>query len=468
MTDSRPDTGTSGAPPVKIPLKHRDLTQGSIVKNLLHFSWPMIVMEATYMVSQIWDMYWVGRGSGSAAIAAVGVCSIIMMMVSTFDASFISGSRAMIARFIGAKDYESAKKVIGQAYLMGITWGLLVTLFGSLLIRNVLNLLGLDAAVVEEGVRYMRVLFGGWISLELLIMGLYSLQASGDSLTPMTIELVMRGIHLLLSPMLVMGYLFFPAMGISGAALANVISQTVGAAAGLVILFTGFSRIKLSLRNFAFVPNIAWRMIKIGLPSMVSMLQMNFSMLLLTKIIAPFGTTALAAQGIVNNIQNFIFTPNMGLGGGVAVLVGQNLGAKQPDRAVKSTLVGAGILQGFLLVCGAVILIWAPDIVSLFNNDPALITTGAAFLRITTISFLVMGLNAALMNCISGAGDTLPNMLINIFMIWVVQIPLTFLLANHTSLGVYGIRWALVISAFAGTIAWLTYFRSGRWKLKKV
>jgi Na+-driven multidrug efflux pump len=156
------------------------------------------------------------------------------------------------------------------------------------------------------------------------------------------------------------------------------------------------------------------------------------------------------------------------LGGGVAVLAGQNLGAKQPDRAVKSTKVGAAILTGFLLVCGAAILIWAESIVSIFDADPQLIAVGAAFLRIATAGYLIMGVNTALQNCIAGAGDTLPNALISFGMIWLVQIPLTYYLANHTSLGVNGIRWAQVISLFAGAIAFFLYFQSGRWKRKKV
>jgi len=106
--------------------------------------------------------------------------------------------------------------------------------------------------------------------------------------------------------------------------------------------------------------------------------------------------------------------------------------------------------------------------VGIFNNDPALVAIGATFLRIATAGYLVMGINSALMNCISGAGDTLPNMIINIIMIWVIQIPLTYILSHYTSLGVYGIRWAMVVSTVVGTIAYFTYFRMGRWKLKKV
>jgi Na+-driven multidrug efflux pump len=281
------------------------------------------------------------------------------------------------------------------------------------------------------------------------------MQSTGDSFSPMLIEICMRAVHVTLCPFLVLGLWIFPQMGIAGAALSNVVSQALGAVAALWFLFGGYTRLKLSLRDMGFIPNIAWRMLKIGLPSLVSMIQMNFSMV--------------AANGMVSNIGGFIITPNIGLGNGVAVLVGQNLGAKQPGRAIKSTWIGAGILQAFLVACGIIILIWADKIVPLFIIDnPAVVSIAAAFLRISTAGYLVMGLNSALMNCISGAGDTLPTMLINIGMIWVFQVPLTYILSNYTSLDFYGIRWALVISNFAGAIAYFAYFRSGRWQHKKV
>ena len=446
---------------------NRDLTQGSIISNLLHLSWPMIVMEATYMVSQIFDMIWVGK-AGTSSIAALGIANLIMMVLSTVDMALISGARAMIARFIGARDFESARKVAGQTFILAVSWGLLITIFGSLFARNILNVFGMEEHVVEEGVRYLRIFFAGWISLELLIMGLYIIQSTGDSFNPMVIELSIRTVHLVLCPFLVLGLWFFPHMGIAGAALSNVVSQALGAIAGIWLLFSGRTRLKLSLRDLRFVPSMTWRMLKIGFPTLISMLQSSFSMLVLTKIIVPFGTQAIAANSLVGNVQGFVITPNLGLGGAVSVLVGQNLGAKQPERAVKSTWLGAGILQGFLIACGVIILIWAENIVSIFNNDPALVSLGAAFLRIATVGYLVMGINSALMSCISGAGDTLPNMIINIGIIWAIQIPLTYFLSNYTEIGVYGIRWAMVISTFAGTIAYFLYFRLGRWKHKKV
>lgn len=460
MVESESSTGKRGT-------LNREWTQGPIVNNLLLLSWPMIVMEATYMVSQIFDMVWVGK-AGASSIAGLGIANLVMMLISTIDMALISGSRAVIARFVGSRDLEGARKAAGQTYILAVSWGVLVTIAGSLLAGPIMHMFGVEESVALEGVRYLRVFFAGWLSLEILIISLYTIQSTGDSFNPMLIELSIRAVHLTLCPFLVLGLWFFPQMGITGAALSNVISQALGAMAGLWVLFGGYTRIKLSLRDFRFVPEITWRILKIGFPSMISMLQANVSMFVLTLIIVPFGTRVIAANSLVSNVQGFIITPNLGLGNAVGVLVGQNLGAKQPERAVKTTLLGAGILEAFLIACGVVILIWAERIVLLFNNDPTLVTISAAFLRITTAGYLIMGINAALMNCISGAGDTLPNMIINIIMIWVIQIPLTYILSHYTSLGVYGIRWAMVASTVVGTIAYFSYFRLGRWKLKKV
>jgi putative MATE family efflux protein len=446
---------------------NREWTQGSIVNNLLQLSWPMIVMEATYMVSQLFDMVWVGK-AGAAPIAALGIANLLMMVISTIDMSLISGSRAMIARFVGSRDWEGARQVAGQTFTLAISWGLLVTVIGTLLAGRFMRMFGVEEQVAQEGTRFLRIMFAGWISLEILIIGLYTIQSTGDSFNPMVIEICIRTVHLILCPFLVLGLWFFPHLGITGAALSNVISQALGAAAALFVLFKGYSRMKLSWRDFRFVPNMAWRMVKIGFPSLISMMQANVSMFVLTWIIVPFGTQVLAANSLVSNVQGFIITPNIGLGAAVGVLTGQNLGAKQPERAVKTAWQGAVILEGFLMVCGVAILVLAEKIVVLFNNDPALVTIGAAFLRIATTSYLVMGINSALQNCINGAGDTFPNMLINIGMIWAIQLPLTYILSHYTSLSYYGIRWALVISTFAGAIAYFAYFRSGRWKHKKV
>jgi putative MATE family efflux protein len=448
---------------------HREWTQGPIINSLLLLSWPMIVMEATYMVSQLFDMRWVGQlATKTESVAGMGIANVVMMLVSTVDMGIIAGSRAMIARFIGERDMESARKVAGQTFIVAVGWGTMVTIAGSLLAGPIISIFGVEPVVAEEGAKYLRVFFAGWISLELLIMSLYTMQSTGDSFSPMLIEISIRVVHLALCPFLVLGLWIFPRMGITGAALSNVISQALGAAAGLWFLFGGYTRLKLSIKDMRFIPGMAWRMLKIGVPNLISMLQGNLSMFVTTKIVVPFGTSVFTAHNIVTNVHMFVTAPNMGLGSGVSVLAGQNLGAKQPERAVRTAWLGATILEAFLVICGIIIFVWAEPIVAFFNNDPSVVPVGAAFLRIGTISFLLQGITQPLISCVNGAGDTIPSMLINIGMIWLFQLPLVYVLSNHTALGVNGIRWAYVIGNLAAFIATVAYFRSGRWKHKKV
>jgi Na+-driven multidrug efflux pump len=213
---------------------------------------------------------------------------------------------------------------------------------------------------------------------------------------------------------------------------------------------------------------MAWRLLKIGVPSLISMAQMAASNFVLTWIVAPFGTAALAAHGLINNINGFVSTPGFGMSSGVSVLVGQNLGAQKPQRAARSTWLGAAILEGLLVVCSIIILIWARGIVGLFTQDPELINIASAFVRIATVSYLVLGFSSAFLACINGSGDTLPSMLINVGMIWLIQIPLAYFLSNHTGLQVYGIRWALVIGGVSSAIFSFIYFKYGKWRTKRV
>jgi putative MATE family efflux protein len=460
------NTANNGTPAKASPA-HKDWTQGSIMRNLLLLSWPMIVMEALYMISQLFDMVWVGR-SGSSAIAGLGIGLVLTFMVSTVDMAVIIGMRAMISRFVGAGDPESARKVAGQAYILSVGWGVLVTLGGFILAKPLIGMFGVSPEVLDQGSRYLKVMFAGWISMELHVMGLYIRQAVGDSMSPMKTQLIVRSLHVALCPFLVLGLWIFPHMGIAGAALSNVISQALGGLIGIWYIFGGHTRIKLSLKDIRFVPDLTWRILKIGVPSLISMAQMTASNFILTWIVAPFGTLALAAHSLNGNINGFVNTPSMGMSNAVGVLVGQNLGAKQPDRAVKSAWLGAAILQGFLIICLIAILIWARGIAAIFTQDAALIDITTNFLRIATGSYLVMGLTSALTSGINGAGDTLPTMLINIGMIWLVQLPLAYFLSRYTGLEVYGVRLGMVIAPVAAAIATFLYFKFGKWKTKRV
>jgi putative MATE family efflux protein len=453
--------------PQKVSRLQKDWTQGPILKNLLSLSWPMIVMETLYVISQVVDMIWIGR-LGSAAVAGAGIANIIIMMIQSADFGIISGVRAMIARNIGAGDVTTARRASGTAYMIGVSWGLIVTAMGLIFAPALMGMFGMESDVVTEGIAYARVMFAGWIAMEILIMGLYVLQSSGDTINPMKLEFAIRIVHVALCPFLVLGLWIFPHMGVAGAALSNVISQVLGGLIALWLLFTGRTRIRLALKDFKPDLSLAWRILKIGIPALVMNLQRSFGNLALTWFIAPFGTIAIAAHSISSRVEMFIFMPSMALGSGAGVLVGQNLGAKKPERAEKGAWLATGLVEVFMVVCAAGLLVFANSVMSVFSQDPELIVIGATFLRIAAAGYVVMALTTVLQSCISSAGDTLPNMVISIVTIWVVQIPLVWLIPHVTSLGVYGIRWGIVAATITGALATLAYFRMGKWKTKKV
>jgi putative MATE family efflux protein len=427
----------------------------------------MMMMETLYVMSQIVDMIWIG-GLGSFAIAGVGVASIVLLLVMSMDFGLIVGVRAMVARHVGADDITGANHIAGQAFILCVIWGALITVTGTLLAEPIIKMFGVESQVVREGAAYLRIMFAGWVALEVLVMGLYVIQSSGDTMTPLKIEFSIRVLHVTLCPFLVKGLWVFPQLGVRGAALSNVISQILGAGLGLWLLFRGHTRLRLTLRDFRFSFNIIWRILKIGVPALVMTLQKSLGDLALTWFIVPFGTLAVAAHSLASRVDMFLFMPGSGLGSGAGVLVGQNLGAHQPERAERGAWLAVGFVEAFMVACSIVILLWAENIMAIFTTEANLIHLGSIFLRIATASYLILALVLVLQSCIAGAGDTVPNMIISIGMIWAVQLPLAFLLPRVTDLGVFGVRWAIVASTFTGTIAYVTYFRLGRWKIKKV
>ena len=451
----------------KPPVYNKDWTQGPIVRNILLLSWPMALMETLFVISQVADMIWVGR-LGEDAIASMGIAFTVVMLVMSMDFGLVVGSRAMVARYVGAGDTRTANHIAAQGLILGVTWGILMTVLGIILAGPVMRMFGLDTSVTADGVAYIRITFAGWVAMDIMIVILYIVQSSGDAIRPLILEILTRVIHMTLCPFLVLGIWVFPRMGVGGAALASVIGQVVGAVLALGLLFGGGTRLHVSRKDFHVDFVAIGHILKIGLPALLTNLQRSLGAFVITLLIAPFGTLAMAAHSIYSRVEMFILLPGFGLGMGAGVLVGQNLGARQPERAEKSTWLASGILEIFMIVVAAAVFLWADGIISLFTTDPALIVMGGTFLRIGTAGFSIIAFTSILQGSISGAGDTISNLIIGLSAMWAVQMPLALWLPHVHGLDVLGIRWALVAGNLAGSIIYVAYFRLGRWKTKKV
>ncbi len=445
----------------------RDWTKGSIIGNLLSLSWPIIISSLFMHLGPIIDMIWVGK-LGATSVAAVGVASMAVTVANAVRQGLQTGTRAMVARFIGAGDNQGANHVAQQTLIITVGFGIVMAAIGIFFSESILRFLGVEADVVTEGTAYMRIQLVGIMSLSFAMMNQSIMQASGDAITPMIIDLSYRLFHIALCPFLVFGWWIFPHLGVSGAALSSVISQSVGGGIGLWILYNGQTRLRLTLRNFGLDWNIMWRLVKIGIPASLTQMQRNFGQLVLIWFIAPFGTFAVAAHSLSQKIDGFLHMSASGLGQSAGVLAGQNLGAGQAKRAERTGWLAAGLFTSVMTISSLIVWFWAENVVCIFNTEPALVEITSTFLRMNIVIYMVFGMEMVLMNCLNGVGDTMIPMLTALIGLWLVQMPLAYFMPRITNLGVYGVRWAIITSEVLMAVTYAIYFKMGRWQRKRV
>jgi putative MATE family efflux protein len=413
------------------------------------------------MIGPFIDMIWIGR-LGAASVAGAGIAASTVTLANGAMGGLAWGVRAVVARYIGAGDREEANHAVRQAFVICAVYAVVVAVIGILLAESILRTFGLNADVIAQGAAYMRIQLAGMITMSLRMLTEGTMQAAGDALTPMRIGLIFRAVHLVLCPLLVFGLGPFPSMGVSGAAVTNVISQGIGGGLGLWVLLTGRTRLKLTLNNLRLDLKMMNRIVKVALPNLFTHIQHHLCVLVLTWIVAPFGTLAVAAHTIWQRIDTIPTTMAAGVGSSAGVLGAQNLGAKQPERAEKSAWLAAGLALCIMM------LIWAKGLASIFTNDPELVKTTSLFLKIGAASYLGIALNLVFLQFLINVGDTVMGFLLETLPSWGIQIALSFILSRYTNLGIYGVRWSIVLGFIIAGVIFLLYFRMGKWKLKNI
>ena len=370
-------------------------------------------------------------------------------------------------RDIGARDEQGANRAAQQAFVIGLVFSVLMALVGIFLATPFLRALDVDASVVDEGATYLRIQLIGIVTMTVLQAAQSIMQASGDAVQPMIISAGYRLLQIVLCPALIFGWGFLPRLEVSGASLSNVITQGLGGIIALYILFTGRTRLTVTLKNFRFDRKIIWRTVRIGIPASFSFMQRSIAELVLIWFITPFGTLAVAAQSVSQRVDQFLQNLSGGLGSAAGILAGQSLGAGRPDRAARTGWLAVVIATAISFICALVIWLWIVPILHIFTHDPDVVNMAATFLRIMIVSYLVWGLVVSLSLVLNGVGDTLVQMLTNLATMVFVQLTLAYILPRYTSLGVYGIRWAVVVGIVMRAGIYTVYFKTGRWKHKK-
>jgi putative MATE family efflux protein len=334
--------------------------------------------------------------------------------------------------------------------------------------EDLLKLMGASEAVIKEGAGYTKLLFGSNIIIIMifLINGIF--RGAGDAALAMRALWISNGFNIVLDPMLIFGIGPFPELGIEGAATATIIGRSLGVCYQLYHLFKGKGIIKIHKENWRFKTDVIVRLVKLSAGVTAQFIIGSASWIFLMRIISTFGSTALAGYTIAVRILIFSFLPAWGFSNAAATMVGQNLGAKQPDRAEKSVWRTGLFNMIFMGTVMVIYLVFAYDLATFFTDDKEVIARAAECLYVFSLGYLFYAFGMVLVQAFNGAGDTRTPTIMNFFIFWMLQIPLAYLLAIEFSIGTTGVYWTIVISETIFTIVGYFLFKKGRWKTIKV
>jgi len=443
----------------------RDLTEGNIVKNIWYLALPTMVTSALQDLFNIVDMIYVGK-LGPSSIASVAMSGIIIGVVNTVTIGIATGTVALISRFFGAKDYDTANNIVIQTILLAVIASVVIGVTGYFFALPLMHLLGAKGDVLDLGTIYLKIMAIGSFTMFLVFSLNAILRGAGDPVTPMKVLVFSTVLNIILDPLLIFGIWFFPKMGVAGSSLATVIARGVGMFILLIIFMKGHSYFHLKLHDFRLDIRMMWRIIKIGFFSSLQALLRNISALILMRVVAFFGTFAVAAYGIGMRIRMATMMPGFGFSQASAVLVGQNLGAKKPKRATRSAWLTVGLYEILIVFLSTLIFVLAPFIVKTFNTNPEVVRIATQYLRIFSLTLVFLALSIVIGRSFNGAGDTVSPMVITGICLLLFRIPLAILLAKIMS--TTGIWLALGISDVVQGITMSGWFLRGKWKDKKV
>ncbi len=446
---------------------HQDYTEAPIGRAVVLLAVPMVLemmMESVFVVA---DVFFVGR-LGPDAVATVGITESLMTVMYALAIGLSIGAAATVARRVGEKDPENAGRSAVQSVLMGLGAAAIFGTIGILFGPRLLALMGASDDVLRTGSTFARVMLGGSGTVVMLFLINAVFRGAGDAAIAMRVLWFANAINIILGPCLIFGIGPFPELGVTGAAVGTTIGRGSGVLYQLIHLSRGNGRLRIRRSHLKFDLDVMRSIVRISGTATFQNFVGTASWMGLVRILTGFGSAAVAGNTIGIRIILFALLPSFGVSNAAATLVGQNLGAKKPDRA-EAAAWKAGMYNTICLgTVGAIFLLFAPQIVSLFTMDPEVALYGVRCLRIVSAGFLFYGYAMVLTASFNGAGDTRTPTLINLVCLWMWEIPLAWALAHPFGFGPTGVFIAVSVafSTMAFVSAWL--FSKGTWKTKRV
>jgi putative MATE family efflux protein len=477
MSDSDPQATVTEIPTermghwetVKLSLSgtELDFTKGPIGRAIVLLAIPMVletVMESTFAIT---DAFFVSR-LGVDAVATVGFTEAMITIVFAIGIGMSMATTAMVARRIGEKDRAGATVAAVQAIILGVASSLIIAIPGILFAEQLLTLMGGTPELVSFGSGYTRVLLGGCVTIMLLFLINGVFRGAGDPALAMRALWLANGINILLDPCLIFGLGPFPEMGVTGAAVATTTGRGIGVVYQVWMLARGTGRLRISLSQIRLNLNVMVRLLKVSVGGIMQFLIETSSWIFLVWIIGKFGSAAVAGYTIAVRVIVFTILPAWGLANSAATLMGQNLGAGQPDRAETSVWRAAVYNMVFLVAVAAIFITFAEPVIRVFTTDADVVRYGVACLRWVSYGYGFFAYGMVMVQAFNGAGDTTTPTIINFFCFWMLQIPMAYFLALKTGLGVTGVFISMTAVESIMAVVGIIVFRRGRWRTRTI
>lgn len=443
-----------------------DYTSGSIKKAVILLAIPMVLEMMMESVFALVDLYFVGHLEHSSfAIQTVGLTESVLTIIYSIDIGLSMAATAVVARRIGEKDPVAAAKAGMQAIVIAFVLSVFMSIFGIIYAKDILLFMGASADAAEHGFRYTQIMIGSSLCITLLFLINGIFRGAGNAAIAMKSLWIANICNIILCPILINGFGSIPAFGLVGAAIATTLGRSIGVLYQIYHLFYGNGVLKIKISYL--IPDFKQikALVKIAAPGVLQFVIASCSWIFLAQLVATTGGDhGSAGYQTALRIMMFFILPAWGLSNAAATLVGQNLGAKQIERAEKSVFTTAKYNLVFMASITIITLVFGQYIISFFTNDEIVKTVAVEALQIMCIGFVFYGIGMVLINTFNGAGDTWTPTGINFFGFWLFQIPLAYILAKHFNMGPTGVFIAIPVAETAITLAGIFFYKRGKWK----
>lgn len=443
-----------------------DYTAGSIKKAVILLAIPMVLEMMMESVFALVDLYFVGHLEHSSfAIQTVGLTESVLTIIYSLAIGMSMAATAVVARRIGEKDPVAAAKAGMQSIIIAFAVNSVMSIFGVIYAKDILMLMGASADAAEHGYRFTQIMIGSSLCIMLLFLINGIFRGAGNAAIAMKSLWLANICNIILCPILINGLGPIPAFGLTGAALATTLGRSIGVLYQVYHLFSGNGILKIKIAYFAPDFKLIKALVKIAAPGILQFVIASCSWIFLAQLVATTGGDhGSAGYQTALRIMMFFILPAWGLSNAAATLVGQNLGAKQIERAEKSVLTTAKYNVIFMATIMVITLCFGKYIISFFTNDEMVRTVAVEALQIMSVGFIFYGIGMVLINTFNGAGDTWTPTGINFFGFWLFQIPLAYVLAKHFNMGPTGVFIAIPVAETAITLAGIFFYKRGKWK----